>query len=322
MESLSRPAAIRIAYGLALLLAAWLLWDGRDLVPSWAAESVTATVEFATTSERDDARVTRAFENARQRIDSDASLEPLPNQTKVRHTRLSLRAPSSAAAIAQAEAMAEAMSAAFAREGLGELSVNIRHRPMPVADSTTAFLADVLRAGTGLAAVLGIAVIALGIFRLQGGPGRLPRQYWWATAGGVALAFGPLLLPDAIFVGLMIMAVPMLIAGMILLKTIRVRDAAGWPSTRGHIVKSQPRSEHRRRSGEATHVVTMPDIEYEFRLGDCVLRGARIGIGEIADTEAVLNHYTARPCRSTTTRKTRRMRSWSAIRLFQCCGSI
>ena len=37
--------------------------------------------------------------------------------------------------------------------------------------------------------------------------------------------------------------------------------------------------------------MTAPDIEYEFRLGDRVVRGTRIGIGEIADTEAVLNHY-------------------------------
>jgi hypothetical protein len=123
---LRRPAATRIALGIALLLAAWLAWEARDVVPSWTAASVIATVELATTTERDDARVTRAFERARQRVDADASLEPLPNQTKVRHTRLSVRAPSSAEAIAQATEITEAMQATFARDGEGTLSADIR----------------------------------------------------------------------------------------------------------------------------------------------------------------------------------------------------
>ena len=89
----------------------------------------------------------------------------------------------------------------------------------------------------------------------------------------------------------MIMAIPILIAGIILWKTTQLRHAASWPSTRARIVKSQTRAVHRRSGGEVTQVTTAPDIEYEFRLGDRVVRGTRIGVGEIADTEAVLNHY-------------------------------
>jgi Protein of unknown function (DUF3592) len=263
----------------------------RELLPSWAAASVIATVELATTTERDDARVTRAFERARQRVEADASLEPLPNQTKVRHTRLSVRAPSSAAAIAQATEISEAMQAAFSREGEGMLSADIRRRTTPVADSSTEFLGDALRIGAAVAGLLGLALILLGLLRIQGGPDRLPKQFWWATAGGLAIAFAPLLLPIEIVVGLMIMAIPILIAGVILWKTTQLRHAASWPSTRARIVRSQPRTEHRRRGGEATQIVTVPDIEYEFRLGDRVVRGTRIGIGETSETEAVLNHY-------------------------------
>ena len=260
-------------------------------MPSWTAASVIATVELATTTERDEARVTRAFEHARQRVDADASLEPLPNQSKVRHTRLSVRAPSSAAAIVQATEMAEAMQAAFSREGEGALSADIRHRTTPVADSSTEVLGNALRIGAAVAGLLGLALIVLGMLRAQGGSDRLPKQFWWATAGGVAVAFAPLLLPVDIVVGLMIMAIPILIASLILWKTTQLRHAASWPSTRARIVKSQTRAVHRRQSGEATHLVTVPDIEYEFRLGDRVVRGTRIGIGERADTEAVLNHY-------------------------------
>jgi hypothetical protein len=262
-----------------------------DVVPSWTAASVIATVELATTTERDDARVTRAFERARQRVNADASLEPLPNQTKVRHTRLSVRAPSSTEAIAQATEITEAMQAAFSREGEGTLSADIRRRTIPVADSSTGFLGDALRIGAAVAGLLGLALIALGFLAGQRGTDGLPKQFWWATAGGLAIAFAPLLLPVEIVIGLMIMAIPILIAGIILWKTTQLRHAASWPSTRAHIVKSQTRAVHRRSGGEVTQVMTAPDIEYEFRLGDRVVRGTRIGVGEIADTEAVLNHY-------------------------------
>jgi hypothetical protein len=87
------------------------------------------------------------------------------------------------------------------------------------------------------------------------------------------------------------MAIPLLIAGVILWKTTQLRHAASWPSTRARIVRSQPRTEHRRRSGEATQAVTVPDVEYEFRLGDRIVRGTRVSVGEADDTEAVLNHY-------------------------------
>src|SRR5207237_9304824 len=90
---------------------------------------------------------------------------------------------------------------------------------------------------------------------------------------------------------LMIIAIPILIAGVILRKTIQLRDAASWPSTRARIVKSQTRAVHQRHAGEVTQVTNVPDIEYEFSLGDRIIRGTRIGLGETADTEEALNRY-------------------------------
>jgi hypothetical protein len=141
-------AAKPIVIGIVFLLAAWLLWGMRDVVPSWAAQNVTANIDFATTTERDDARVTRAFERARQNTGADAILEPLPNQTKVRHTRVTVRAPSSVEAIAQAAAMAEAMTTAFSRDGEGALSVDVRRRtrfPMAAPPSWVTRCASPLR---------------------------------------------------------------------------------------------------------------------------------------------------------------------------------
>jgi hypothetical protein len=292
-ESAASPIGMRVVLGLGLLLAGFLLWQVRDLVPFWAAASVSVNVEFATTSERDDARVTRAFETALQTVAADATLEPLPNQTRVRHTRLTVRASSSAEAIAQATAMAEAIAAAFSGEGEGTLSVDVRRRTTPVPDRATSLLGDALRIGAGVAGILGLALIALGWFRFQAGPDRLPTQFWWAAGGGVALALAPFVLPGEITISLMIMAIPILVAGVILWKTMQVRHAASWPSTRARIIKSAPRALHRRGVGEVTQIVSVADIEYEFSLGDRVIRGTRIGIGEIADgsVEETLNRY-------------------------------
>ena len=124
------------------------------------------------------------------------------------------------------------------------LSVDVRRRTIPVPDSTTAMLGDALRTGAGIAGILGLALILLGCFRIQAGPARLPNQFWWAAAGGVALALAPVLLPGEIVISLMIMAIPILLAGVILRKTTQLRHAAGWPSTRARIIKSRPRAVH------------------------------------------------------------------------------
>ena len=131
-------AGKRIVLGIGLLLLAVVLWSLRDTVPSWLASRMAATVELATTNERDDARVTRAFDAAMRSQAADATLESLPNQTKVRHSRLTVRAPSSNEAIEQASRLAVVMAATFKNEGEGTLSVDIRRRTTPVGDRTTA----------------------------------------------------------------------------------------------------------------------------------------------------------------------------------------
>ena len=263
-ESTASPIGKQVVLGMGLLLVAFVLWEVCDLVPSWAAQSVTANVEFATTTERDDARITRAFETAMRTVAADADLEPLPNPTQVRHTRLTVRAPTSAEAIAQATALAEATAAAFSRGGEDTLSVNVRRRTIPVPDSTTILLGNALRIGAGAAGVLGLALIALGCLRLQSGPDRLPRQIWYGIGCGTAVILAPILLPGEIIVALMVMAIPMLLAGLILWKTMQVRAAATWPSTRARIIKSQLRAQHQRRAEGVTEIVNVPAIEYEF----------------------------------------------------------
>ena len=97
-----------------LLLAAWLAWEVRDVVPSWMAASVIATVELATTNERDDARVTRAFErgDAKQSTPTQA-WRRCPTRPRCATPGSRVRAPQQHEAIEQASRMAVAMQAAF-----------------------------------------------------------------------------------------------------------------------------------------------------------------------------------------------------------------
>ena len=141
----------RVVVGIGLLVLAIVLWSLRDTVPSWMAKSMAATVELATTSERDDARVTRAFDTAMHVYSADAMLESLPNQIRVRHTRLTVRAPTSDEAIEMASRMSLAMASTFAKEGPATLSIDVRHRTTPVEDSTTTAAGYVMRLGAAVA---------------------------------------------------------------------------------------------------------------------------------------------------------------------------
>ena len=286
------PTGKRTLLGGGLLVLALILWELRDAVPSWLAKSVTTTVEFSTTAERDDTRVTRAFEAVRQTLTSDAILEPLPNQTRVRHTRLTVVAPSEDAAVALATRMSEAMQKAFTREGEGELLANVRRRATPVADGTTDAVGQALRTGAALFAILGVVLIALGVMRLQAGADRLPAPIWWGIGFGIAIPVATTLLPGAVVMALFFMAIPGFIAGLILWKVNELRHAATWPSTRAKITRSEMRAEHHRHAGEVTQVRNLPHVEYEFALGGRVIKGTRIGVGEIPDDpQATLDHY-------------------------------
>jgi hypothetical protein len=246
------PAAKPIIIGIAFLLAAWLLWEARDLVPSWAAHSVTANIDLATTTEPDDSRVIRAFERARQSVGADASLQPLPNQTKVRHARVSVRAPSSAEALARATAMAEAMKAAFSRDGEGTLSVDVRRRTVPVADASTAFLGDALRIGAAAAGIFGLALILLGWLRGRGGPDRLPNELWWAGGAGLALTLAPLFLPGDVDVADH-RGNPHSDRRPDPAKAAELRDAAAGLDTRPHRQVTAARVRQRHAGGDAGH---------------------------------------------------------------------
>jgi hypothetical protein len=292
VESISPAFGKLVVAGAALLVLALILWELRDVVPSWLARNFTATAEFSTTAERDDTRVIRAFEAVRRSFSGDAILEQLANQSQVRDTRLTVMAPTGDEAVAAATAMSDAMAKAFAREGEGEFLINVRKRANPVADQTTEAAGQALRVGAALAVVLGLALLGLAVVRLRAGAARIPPPILWAIAFGLGLPVAAELLPGPIVMGLFFMAMPSFLAGLILWKLSELRHALTWPSTRARITKSSLRADHHRHSGDVTKVRNVPHVEYEFTLGNRVIKGTRIGVGEIPDNiEATLDHY-------------------------------
>src|SRR5262249_33180097 len=98
-ESVASPIGKQSLWGGLLLLLALILWAAADAGRSGLAKRVTGPAEFSTTSEPDDGRPFRAFDAVRGSFNADAILEVQPNQTQVRHTRLTVMAPTSDQAV-------------------------------------------------------------------------------------------------------------------------------------------------------------------------------------------------------------------------------
>ena len=249
-------------------MLAVLLWSLRDTVPSWLASRMAATVELATTNERDDARVTRAFEAAMRSQAVDAILEPLPNQTRVRHSRLTVRAPSSNEAIETGEPACR-WRWQLLREGRRRpLSIDVRRRTTPVADPHNGDRRQAMSVGAAVAGLLGVLLIALGLAAPAVGP-RSPAAALLVAGGWRSGARrGAVFLPGDIIMALFFMAIPVLIAGMILWKGTQLRQAASWPSTRARIVKSKICARSITASGGSdARSDNTADVEYEFTPG-------------------------------------------------------
>jgi Protein of unknown function (DUF3592) len=109
----------------------------------------------------------------------------------------------------------------------------------------------------------------------------------------VALAFfgSPFLLrllPDSASGGSRILPVLMIVAGpmgvmlvaMAVWKGLQFRRARRWPSAPGRITKSEVSASHLQTEHEATRIVNLPAIEYEFSFNGRRYTGRRIAVGE------------------------------------------
>jgi hypothetical protein len=289
------PELRKILAGVVLGLVALLLWLSRDVVSSWFATSSKATIELTTFSERDDARVQRAFAFAQSARAGDATLELLPGLSQIRDSVVHVTGPSSAEAIAAAQSLSQAIVAAFNAEGPGRIDASVRRRTDPVPGPTSNAVLAVFVYGALVLVLAGLAFLWLA---WRDWPADRPGMPRYGIFIGIAGAGWPLLIfimPGWLFMALFAMFIPCAIAGMIVYKMRDVRRAARWPSAQGRIVRSCMRAVRRQKAGEATTVSNVPDIEYAFSVGGVEYRGHRIGIGEIApgsaEAEAALERY-------------------------------
>ncbi len=79
-----------------------------------------------------------------------------------------------------------------------------------------------------------------------------------------------------------------------LLTALCVRRAKHWPSSPGRITKSEVAASHLQSEHQATRIVNLPAIEYEYSVDGQKYSGRRIGIGEDSagpNIEATLARY-------------------------------
>jgi hypothetical protein len=76
---------------------------------------MTTSARFTTLNEPDNARITRALEAVRQTLAADATLEPEPDKGQIRHTVVTVTAPTSSEADDTVTRMAAAMDKACQR---------------------------------------------------------------------------------------------------------------------------------------------------------------------------------------------------------------
>jgi hypothetical protein len=88
--------------------------------------------------------------------------------------------------------------------------------------------------------------------------------------------------------------ITVLLIAMIANKAIQFRRAASWPSTQGRITKSVVTASHQQSSHQATQIINLPTIEYEFSLNGQTYTGRRIAVGEdsgSSNIEATMARY-------------------------------
>ena len=145
----------------------------------------------------------------------------------------------------------------------------------------------------------------------------MPKGAWTGVGVTVLVLALVFLRKGAWLAALFALAFPGLIAFAIVSKMREVRRAATWTKGNARIIRSELRSEERKRAGEATRIVTLPAVEYEFSVGFDKFRGNRISIGEIMPNapqveEAVKRYPVGASAPVTTTPPIRECRSSSA----------
>lgn len=256
---------------------AFIVWEAQDFIASFAASRMVTVTKLRTTEERDDARMLRAFHQAKDTLHVDATLVTESNpQQQTRDAELTVMGAKKRETLEGRKEMVAAMQAAFKREGPGEL-YDVGHAPQATPVQTEA-LVMMKRLCQGMAAV----ILVLGLVHLvsRWGHSGLPRG---ALFGILATAITLLLVglghegASLTFVLLGVL-LPGAFLGLIIYLTLRVRRARLWTEGQARITLAKVETEHYT-MGNESRVKNKARVEYEFSTGSQTVRGNTISIG-------------------------------------------
>ena len=291
LEAMEVFAKLKFTF-IGIVVLAFIVWGMQDFFASFAATEVTTQTTLRTTQERDDARVLRAFAEAKRNVHVAVTLQTEPNpQQQTRDALLTVTAKSKEETLATRQAVVSAMQMAFAREGLCEL-YDVGNKPSvkPVQNQTYLLVKQTFR-WVALAILLaGFAMLATK-WKRSG----LPRA---ALLGILAAAFSFFLLmlgreSADIWVVLIFAGPPVAMLALVFIIMRRVRRAAGWAESRARITKSKVEVERHRFAGDTTKVRNLALVEYEFDAGTGLIRNDRISLGAATadNVDEVLKRY-------------------------------
>jgi hypothetical protein len=273
--------------GVAVVVLALIPWLASDFISSLAATQVTTHTTLRTTSEKDDARLTRAFQSAqRNNRGTEAKLATEKNPAQeTRDATLTITAGTKREALDGLATMTAAMKTAFAQEGGGELyDVGNTPRAEPVPNEHTILIRKACNWGALLILLCGLALMAN---RLQSSG--LSKASMFAIMGGLvggALLFfgGPLI---------WIPGLPVFFVVLVAVLTRRVHRAARWEEGQAHITKSKVTVKRHQFAGEETKITNTPSVAYDFSVGSQLFHGNRIslGFGPSDNVSETLKHY-------------------------------
>jgi hypothetical protein len=272
--------------GVAVFVLALIPWMAQDFISSLAATQMTAHTTLRTTSEKNDARLTQAFEYARRNNRAKANLvtEQHPRQ-QTRDALLTITARSKREALDGLADMTAAMKAAFAQLGGGELyDIGNTPRALPVPNEQTILLRNACRWGALLILLGGLALMANRLLR-SGLPPAAMFAIIAGLSGAALLLFGG---------GLVwIFALPVLLLVLVTVLTLRVRRAEKWEEGQAHITKSRVTVKRHQFAGEATQVTNKASVAYDFSVGSQLFHGNRIslGFGPADEVNVTLKRY-------------------------------
>ena len=293
-EAMATFGKIRLA-GVAVILLAFIPWAAQDFISSLAATEFTAETRLRTIDERDDARVTSAFREARPQLRVKANLATETNpQQQTRDSLLTVSATSKSEALADMDHMAEAIRANFARQGPGELYLLDRYpRVNAVVNGAMTLLRQICR-WVALVLLLGGLTMIINAWRHSG----LPKAALYGILATIA-TFAIMLMgrdtEGAVWGTLIVAGMPILFLALVTRLTLKVRKARSWVEGRARILTSRVEVDRHRFAGDTTKVTNKAAVTYAFSVGSRTFHGDRISLG-IASADQVdqtLTRYAA-----------------------------